>query len=355
VDRQLKSHLNLETKRQENEVSSRRRIAVTAAIALVAASVLAACGSSSSSDSSGGAFQPKQPVELIVPFTAGGGVDLAGRTIARVLQEDKIVKGKIDVQNIDGGNGLVGMARVKGNKGADNQLMVTGAHIVATPLLTPGSGVKYSDFTPLATVYTEYVYFFVKADSEIKDISDVAARLKSDPGSVTIGGAVTGGASNLAVVKFAKSIGVDPKKLTYVPYDGDDALTALLGGKVMVGSGGPEGMDLVKAGKLRAIAVSSPEPINGVDGNPLPTWKDAGSDADFLNFRIVTGPPGMSNEAIKYWQDALTKMSKSDNWAKAVQAGGWYPFVKTDGLEDFLSQQSSDYEEMLKLTGVNNG
>src|SRR5688572_19085701 len=80
-----------------------------------------------------------------------------------------------------GGSGLVGMTRVIADSGADNQLMMTGAHIVATPLLTPDSGVSYSDFTPLATVYTEYVYFFVRPDSEIQSIADLADKLKEDP------------------------------------------------------------------------------------------------------------------------------------------------------------------------------
>lgn len=325
-------------------------------LALATAMVmLTACGSGGSGGGSGGdGFEPEQPVSLVVPFSAGGGVDLAGRTVARILQEQSIIDGQIDVENVDGGSGLVGMSRIKGLAGDDNALMVTGAHIVSSPLLTPDSGVSYTDFTPLATIYAEYVYFFVKPDSDISDIAALAARMKDDPAGVTIGGSVPGGPSNLAVAEFAESVDVDPTQLTYVPYDGDEAVSAVLGGSIDVVSAGPEGMDLATAGKLRVLAVSSAEPLTGRDEG-VPTWSDAGSDASFENFRIVSGPGDMPEEAVTYWKDALTKMSETPEWKEAMETNGWAPFFQTDGLDDYLAEQNTQYKTLLSDLGITSG
>lgn len=333
-------------------MSSRKSLVATGFVS-IAALLLASCGSGSSA-SDDGEFRPEDPVTMIVPFSAGGGVDLAGRTISSILQEEEIVDVRMDVENVDGGSGLVGMSRLLGMDGADNGLMVTGAHILSTPLLSPEAGVEFSDFTPLATVYTEYVYLMVTPDSEISDIADLADRLKADPGSVSIGGSVPGGASNLGVAKFAQAIGVDPTQLTYVPYDGDEAIPAALGGKIDVVSTGPEGMDLVEAGELRALAVSSDAPLTGRDAD-VPTWADAGADDSFANFRIVSGPPNMSEEAVSYWKDALTAMSETEEWQDAMETNGWAPFFNTDGLEDYLAEQNSEYETLLSDLGITSG
>lgn len=330
----------------------RKTLAAIAPLVLTAALITSAC---SQEAAGGGAdeFALDGPVDLVVPFATGGGVDVAGRTVADILTSTDIVDEDIRVENREGGSGLVGMTYINSQSGRDDRLMVLGAHIVSTPLLQ-ATEIDYDDFTPLATLYADYVYFFVRPDSPIKSGEDLAAALQSDPGSLRIGGSVPGGPGHLATAKLASGFGVDPNDLTYVPYDGDEALPALLGGHIDVASSGPEGLDLVEAGDLVAIAVSAEEPLEG-RSEGIPTFAEVGSDESYVNFRIVLGPPDMSTEAVSYWQDALTSMQETPEWADAMEQYGWSPYFQTDGLEEFLSEQHADYETLLTELGVIGG
>jgi putative tricarboxylic transport membrane protein len=288
-----------------------------------------------------------------VPFSAGGGVDTAGRTVATTLTKEAIVTKDIRVENREGGSGLVGMTYINSQAGRADRLMVLGAHIVSTPLLQE-TNLTYADFTPLATLYADYVYFFVRPDSPIQSLQDIGAALKADPGSISLGGSVPGGPGHLATAKLAKGFGVDPTKINYVPFDGDEALTALLGGHIDVGSSGPEGLDLVDAGQLKVIGISAEEPQGG-RSEGIPTFKQGGSEESFVNFRIILAPPELDPAATKFWQDALTKMSQTQAWKDASAQYGWSPYFQTDGLEEFLASQSSDYKTLLVELGVING
>jgi putative tricarboxylic transport membrane protein len=324
-----------------------------ARIGLVAAlSVLAACGSSSASGGSDDG-SPTGPVEFVVPFSSGGGPDLVARTMSKIMDDSGIVDKRFQVENVEGGNALVGMTSVASHKGQAGPLLITGTHLVSTPLLQKSS-VNYDDFTPLALVCTEYVYVFVAPKSPLKNADDLAAALKADPTSLTIGGSVTGGPSHLAIMEFADALGVDTSKVTYIPYDGADAITALLGGQIDIATSGPDTLDLAKGGELRAIAVSSPDPLQG-DSAGIETFREAGAETDYVNWRVIVGPPDMPAAAVKYWKNAFAKMEATDAWKKALAANGWSPLFKTDGLEEYLASESDRYKTIMTQLGLIDG
>lgn len=327
--------------------SIRATLAVVGAFALV---TTVACSSGNDPSEDPADFSIDGSADLIVPFSTGGGVDAAGRTVASILTDEGIVSHDIRVENREGGSGLVGMTYIVSQKGAEDTLMVTGAHIVSTPLLQE-TDIAYSDFTPLATLYADYVYFFVAPDSEITSLEDLGAALTADPQALSIGGSVPGGPGHLATAKLAKGFGVDPTAINYVPYDGDEALTALLGGHIDVASSGPEGLDLSEAGELRVIGVSAEEPQSG-RSEGIPTFKEGGSNESYVNFRIISGPPEMSQAAVTYWQNALSEMEQTQAWQEASDRFGWSPYFQTDGLEEFLAEQSTEYEALLTELGV---
>src|SRR5258706_15671368 len=189
---------------------SSRGAAVAAAVFVLAAF----CGCLDAAEGPKGATladYPSRYIELTIPFAPGGGVDLFGRTVAQLLQDQKIVSRPIQVVNKPGAGGSVGMALMVQRKGDADSLLGIAIHAVATPL-TLGTPYSYKDMTPIAKIFSEYQMMVVRTESPIKSLKEVEAALRKDPGSLTIGGASLGNADHIAVALFAKSIGVDPTK-----------------------------------------------------------------------------------------------------------------------------------------------
>src|SRR5258706_15362883 len=165
---------------------------------------------------------PNRYIELTIPFAPGGGVDLFGRTVAQLLQDQKIVSRPIQVVNKPGAGGSVGMQLMVQRKGDAYSLLGIAIHAIVTPL-TLGTPYSYKDMTPIAKVFSEYEMMVVRAESPIKSLKDIEAVLRKDPGGYSIGGASLGNADHIAVALFAKAIGVDPIKLRYIPYSGGES------------------------------------------------------------------------------------------------------------------------------------
>src|SRR5690349_18470227 len=199
---------------------------------------------------------PSRYIEFVIPFAPGGGVDLFGRTVAQLLNDQKIVNRTITVVNKAGAGGSIGMALMVQRKGDPYSLLGIAIHAVATPL-TLGTPHSYKDMTPIAKIFSEYQMMVVRTESPIKGLKDVEAQLKKDPGSLSIGGASLGNADHIAAALFARSIGVDATKINYIPYSGGESNPAIMGGHVDVGMGGLDLITHVEAGRMRVLGLTS--------------------------------------------------------------------------------------------------
>jgi putative tricarboxylic transport membrane protein len=289
---------------------------------------------------------PSKPVEMIIPFAPGGGVDLFGRTVARILNDEKIVPAHIVVTNQPGAGGALGIAQMVQRKGDPYSLLGIAIHIHVTPLML-GTPYTYKDVTPIAKLYSEYDMMVVRQDSPIKSLKDVADALKKDPGSLKIGGASLGSGDHLSISRFAQTLGIDPAKLTYISYSGGEANAAILGGHVDVGLGGLDLMDIVQSGKMRALAVTSPKRLGGVFKD-VPTYVEQGYDVVNENWRGIFGPPGIPAAEVRYWQDAIVKMSQTEAWKKELENHQWFSTVETDTFAANLAKESEMYRNLLQ-------
>ncbi len=290
---------------------------------------------------------PAKAIELMVAFAPGGGVDLFGRTVAKVLNEEKIVTQRIQVFNKPGAGGELGMAEMAGPRKNDNySLSAFALHVIYTPL-TLGTPNSYKTLTPIAKIFSEYQMMVVRAESPIKSLKDVEAALKKDVGSLRFGGASLGNSDHIVVAKFAQVIGGDPTKLTYIAYSGGESNPAILGGHVDVGMGGLDLMDLVKAGKMRALAISSDKRLGG-DFKDIPTFVEQGYDVVNQNWRGIFGPPGMSPDVVKFWRGAFTRMVETPSWKAELEKNQWANSLETDG---FVASLDKEYDSSKKLLG----
>src|SRR6188474_3267097 len=231
-------------------------------------------------------------LKIVAPAAPGGGWDQTARSIQQVLVAEKLVK-SAQVTNVAGAGGTVGLAQfVNSAKGDGNQLMVNGFVMVGAILLNK-SPVSLSQVTPIARLTQETQVLVVPANSPIKNAKDLADAVKKDVAKVTFAGGSAGGVDHIMAAMFVGAAGGDASKVNYVPFSGGgESLAAILGGKVTAGiSGYGEYEGQIKSGKLRAIGVSSPQRLPGVD---VPTFREQGIDLVITNWRSVVAAPGIS-------------------------------------------------------------
>ena len=265
------------------------------------------------------AWKPEKPVEIVIGTSPGGPQDRTGRLIQRILQEQKLVSAPVNVVNKPGGGGAVGLTYLSQHPGDGHYLMVNSVTLL-TNQITGRSPLSYTDFTPLAVIGAEYVGVAVLADSPVKNGLDLVERLRKDPGlySASIGTAF-GNATHLSYVLAMRAAGVDIRKLKTVVFNsGGDAMTALLGGHVDAMASAPSTLlQHIKAGKVRMLAVVAPQRLSG-DFAGIPTWKELGINVTFELWRGLAGPKGMSRAQTQFWDDALGRMAKTDEWKKQL-------------------------------------
>jgi len=289
-------------------------------------------------------------LKIIAPAAPGGGWDQTARSMQQALTTSGSAK-NVQVTNVPGAGGTVGLAQFVNAKGDPNQLLVNGFVMVGA-ILTNKSPVSLDQTTPIARLTAEPLAIVVTAESPIKSAKDLAAAVKTDPAKVTWAGGSAGGVDHIAVALFAKEAGADPTKINYIPFSGGgEALAAILGGKVTAGiSGYGEFEGQVKAGKLRVIALTSPQRVQGIDA---PTLKEAGINLEIINWRSVVAPPGITPDQRKALTEAIDKMAKSKEWADILKQKGWDDaYLSGDGFAAFLKQEQARVKEVLTSVGL---
>ena len=265
------------------------------------------------------AWKPEKPVEIVVGTTPGGPQDRTGRLIQKILQEQKLVPTPINVVNKPGGGGVVGLTYLNQHP-ADGHYLMVNAVTLFTNHLTGRTALAYTDFTPIAVIGAEYVGVAVLADSPLKSGRDLAERLKKDPAALSVSiGTAFGNATHISFALAMKAAGVDIRKLKTVVFSsGGEAMTALLGGHVDAMSSAPSTLlQHIKSGKVRMLATVAPQRLTG-DFAGIPTWKELGVNVTFELWRGLAGPKGMSRAQIQFWDDALGRMVRTDEWKRQL-------------------------------------
>ncbi len=332
-----------------------RRTRTAAALAVAALSLTtAACGSNSASTGSSsddaGSSQPLARLEITAPAAPGGGWDSTSRAAQEVLQTEGLAK-SVQVVNVPGAGGTIGLAKLANSKGKGGTLMTMGLVMVGA-IETNKSAATLDDVTPIARLTTEQEAIVVPADSPYQDLEQFVTAWKADPGKFAIAGGSAGGTDQILAGLLAEAAGIDPKQVNYIAYSGGgEALAAILGGKVAAGiSGVSEFTDSVAGGKMRALAVSGAEPVEGFDA---PTITESGYDVELTNWRGMVAPGGISDEDRQALVDAVQKMHDSQAWKDQMEENGWDDaFLPGEEFEAFLTEEKTRVSEVLASLGL---
>ena len=276
-------------------------------------------------------------VKMMIPANPGGGWDQTGRSLAAAMQSAKLVS-SVQFENKGGAAGIIGLAQfVNASKGDPNALLVGGMVMVGGIILNK-SPVNLSQVTPIARLTSEWEVIVVPQQSPHKTLADLVRAFRENPGKVSWGGGSAGGTDHILVGLVAKAVSVDPTKVNYVAFKGGgEAVAAILGGHVTAGvSGVGEFAEHVKAGKMRALAVSAPAKVDGI-----PSLKEQGIDVELGNWRGVFGAPGLTTQQRDRLVNMVHAALHTPAWKQTADKLGWSTvFLGGDEYSRFLEEDT---------------
>jgi len=323
---------------------------LAAAIAVAAvSSVFAAQSGTDIPKLAASSWKPDKPVEFVVQAAAGGGSDIFARSMAKVLAEEKIVTVPLNVVNKPGGSGAIAYSYLNQKKGNPYIIATATGGYITTPVQGQ-SPVSYKDFTNVAVLCVEDYVGVVRTDSPYKSLKDLIAAAKQKPNGIRFGGSNPGSSDNIIETRLEKAAKV---QFNYIPFQsGGEVNAALLGGTVDVASPNPsEAAQLVKAGRLRPIAMFSPERL--AQWKDVPTAKEQGFDVTLSQFRGVVAAGGLDKEQSLFWQNAMVKMYQSPGFKKYLEDNGLRPLVKVGAEADkYLAEQTEFYTGIYTELGL---
>jgi len=294
---------------------------------------------------------PQRPVQLIVPWGAGGGTDATARIIATLLEKE--LKQPFNVVNRTGGSGVVGHDAIA-NAAPDGYTIglitveITMMHHVGLTKL------KHTDYTPIGLVNADPAAINVRSDSPYKSVKDLLAAIKANPGKMKASGTGQGGIWHLAIAGLLKEQGIDPNALPWVPSNGaaPGMQDMIAGGVDVVPCSIPEARPMIDAGKARALVIMDPQ-SPALYPNVPTLQKELGSKWAIAAWRVIAAPKGIPAEAQKTLVTSLKKVYDSKEYKEFMAARG-FGVVWADPGETakFMAASDTNLGAALKAVGL---
>ena len=298
-------------------------------------------------------WKPEKTIEIVVNTPPGNGPDRTARVMQGILQDKKQIDVPVAISNKLGGGGVVAYTYLNTRPGDGHTLIIASKALLTNHIA--GRGPSYTEFTPIAHLYGEYIVVTVKPDSPIKSGRDLVERVKKNPSGTTFGIATSLGNPNHQGVAVAlRTEGVDIKALKNVVFNaGSASLAAMMGGHVdVVPVTAALAAQLLAAGQVRPLAVTSSQRLTGALAD-VPTWRELGYDAVVSQWRGVLGPKGMSEAQIAYWERTLKRMTEADEWKQDIEKNFWSAeFMGAQQMRQFMDRDSAALRRFLGELGL---
>ena len=295
---------------------AKTRIATQVTLALAAAgAALATMPAWSATDF------PKQPIQLVVGYGAGGGTDMCFRSLAKHAGD--ALGQTIVVENKPGAGSSLSISYISRQKpdGYNVAALSTGA--VLNQFLVPN--INYDvmkDLTPIAMVAQYQVGLLVRADSPLNSLQDVIEKAKADPGAVAYSTARVGTPQHLTMIQLGEEVGAD---WTHIPYkSGIEASTALVRGDVEIMAQTAEWVPFVRDGRLRLLNVFTEARMQ--DFPDAPTLVEEGYELVAPSILGLVGPAGMDPAVVAKIDNAFKAAIDTEDFRQCTDQFG----LKTD-------------------------
>ena len=275
------------------------------------------------------AWEPTQPVELVVPAGTGGGADQMARFIQKAVNEHRLMRQPINVTNKSGNSGVDGLLYVKAAKGDPHRLIITLSNLFTSPLAT-GVDFNWRDITPVQMLALDQFVLWVNASSPHQSAQQLMQALRqAPPGSLKLGGTGSKQEDQLISVLLETAAST---RITYLPKAGGGAVAnALAAGEVDMSVNNPiEAEKLWREGALRPLCVFDGKALDytaKVAGQrawaDLPTCLSAGIPVQYLMMRGIFTSAGVTPDQLAFYNQLLDKVRALPEWKELMARGAF--------------------------------
>jgi tripartite-type tricarboxylate transporter receptor subunit TctC len=318
---------------------------------------LAACAIALCYSVSAAAWEPTKPVEMVVPFGAGGATDQMARSVQGIIAKYGFMKQPIIVQNKAGASGAEGLLDVKASAGDVHKLLVNSSGMFTTPMAT-NLPFNWRDLTPVAVVALDEFVLWTNAEAPYQNVGDFLAEAKKSTSKLKIGGTSSKREDQIITAMMEKKAGV---KFVYIPYkSGSEVATQLSGKHIDADPNNPsESVSQWRAGQHKALCVFAPDRMGHNERvtdkqswNDIPTCKEQGLDVQYQMIRVFMLPGNVPADVQKFYVDLMQKVVATPEWKQYVAKNALNSkFIAGDALRDYLAKDEQAHREIMKEAG----
>ena len=297
------------------------------------------------------AAYPERPITLIVPWGAGGGTDATARIIGSLLEKE--LGQPVNVVNRTGGSGVVGHAAIASAApdGYTIGMITVEIGMMHWQGLTELSGASY---TPIGVVNADPAGVQVRADAPYKNVKDLVAAIKANPGKFKASGTGQGGIWHLAIAGMLRDLKVDPASVAWVPSNGaaPGLQDLVAGGVEVVPCSLPEARSLIDAGKVKSLAIMADKRAALYPN--LPTLKEeTGSNWTMAAWRGIAAPKGLPKDVADKLAAAIKKIVASKDYTEFMAKQGYGVIYEGPAeMVKFMAKSDADLGATMKAVGI---
>lgn len=303
------------------------------------------------------AWEPTKPIEIVVPFSAGGASDQMARTIQGIIQKHQFTTQPIIVVNKPAAGGAEGMLDIQKSAGDPHKLITTSSGIFMTPMATK-LALNWTDYTPVAMLAQDSFLLWVNAKAPYKSAGDLIAAAKGAATPLKIGGTSSKREDNLIVFAMEKVAGT---KFAYIPYtSGGQASTQLSGGHVEANTNNPaEDLANWRGGATRPLCVFAEQKMaytekvaDGQSWADIPTCASQGLDVSYQMLRGMFMPGKVSKDQQAFYTAMFKKVSETPEWKDYLARNALVPDYRDgEAFVTFLKADEANHARLMTEAG----
>jgi tripartite-type tricarboxylate transporter receptor subunit TctC len=301
------------------------------------------------------AWEPTKPVEIIVPFSAGGASDQMARTIQGAVAKHHLMNQPLVVVNKAGASGAEGLMDAQNAAGDPHKLLVASSALYTVPLVSK-LPFNWRNMSPVAMVAVDEFVLWVNAKSPYETVAQYIAAAKAK--KLKMGGTSSKREDQIITALVEHQTGA---KFIYVPYKGGgEASTQLSGNHIDSNVNNPaESVAQWRAGEQRALCVFAAQRMDytqkvtaAQSWADIPTCKEKGLDVQYEMLRIFLLPGKTTPEQVAYYVDVFNKVKETPEWKQYLERSALKPeFLTGPALTQYLEKDETMHKDIIKSAG----
>ena len=299
------------------------------------------------------AGEPVKPIQFVVMAGKGGGADKLARLIQSIIEKHKLSPKPVTPINKPGGSGAEALVYMKNHKDPDHAIMVTLNSFYTTPMRQPRLEVDPMTFAPIARMAEDTFLLWVHKDSGIKTVDEFVKAAKADGNKWIMAGTGKASEDNLLADFLNAAYGLNMK---YVPYKGGGKVAKQLAGKHANSTvnNPSEALGFYEAGTVVPLASFTDKRLPMF--KEVPTFKELGQDFVYYMQRSVVGAPGMSKDALAFYQGVFKKVYDTTEWQTYIKKKSLQgDLLQGDALVEYWKRENEVHRKMLVKMGAIKG